>query len=154
MPKFTLSRGKAFLALLALSLCAFSASAETSLAAAARFSEVMTSNASYPPYSDCEACDWIELENDTDEDISLDGCSVMLSEKQTITVLHGMTIPARGTIVLIADGNEAASTLAQPHLAFKLPSGGCADPDGSAGQSHRHAHGSVPAEGHIVSAER
>ena len=70
--------------------------------------------------------DWIELYNDSDEDFPLEGYYVSddVDERFKSVVAPGVVVPARGVLLLWADGQPLQSNERAPHLAFQLSSEG------------------------------
>ena len=83
-----------------------------------RINEVMPANAASCVDGAGEADDWLELFNDSDADIDLDGVSI--TDDRTTPdkfALDGLTVPAGGVLLLWADDTVAQGT---DHLPFKL----------------------------------
>ena len=83
-----------------------------------RINEVMPANAASCVDGAGEADDWLELFNDSDADINLDGVSI--TDDRTTPdkfALDGLTVPAGGVLLLWADGTVAQGS---DHLPFKL----------------------------------
>ncbi len=85
-----------------------------------RFSEIMSSNASTLILPDGSLPDWIELENTSDADFSLNGYALMVDGDPTrMYRFSGTTVPAGGYRVMYANGQGGADS-----LPFKLSSSG------------------------------
>ena len=83
-----------------------------------RINEVMPANAASCLDGASEADDWLELFNDSDADIELDG--ITITDDRTTPdkfALDGQTVPAGGVLLLWADGTVAQGA---DHLPFKL----------------------------------
>src|SRR5215207_1424097 len=65
--------------------------------------------------------DWIELYNDSDEDVSLEGYYVSdeADERFKSVLAAGVVVPARGVLLLWADGEPRQSNARAPHLSFE-----------------------------------
>lgn len=97
------------------------ASYETATAeSAVRLSEVMSSNASALMRSDGSLPDWIEIENTSEETISINGYALMADDDPTSMYrFSGTVLEPGGFLILYADNQSAAN-----HLPFKLSSSG------------------------------
>lgn len=87
-----------------------------------RINELMASNGAACADDAGEFDDWIELINTGDADIDLDG--IAISDDRTTpdkASLDGLSIPAGGRLLLVADGTPAQGAT---HLPFKLSAAG------------------------------
>lgn len=72
--------------------------------------EVCTKNFRYTHEEDDTCCDWIELYNKSEEDVSLAGWGISDRAKKVKHVFtEGVTIPAKGFLILWACGTEMSS---------------------------------------------
>jgi hypothetical protein len=90
-----------------------------------RINELASSNDVYQDLIG-DTDDWIELYNDSDEDVSLEGYYVSdeADERFKSVLAAGVVVPARGVLLLWADGQPRQSSTRAPHLAFELSSQG------------------------------
>lgn len=90
-----------------------------------RINELASSNDVYQDLVG-DTDDWIELYNDSDDDFSLEGYYVSddVDERFKSVLAPGVVVPARGVLLLWADGQPLQSNTRAPHLAFQLSSGG------------------------------
>lgn len=113
------------LSCLALSIAACGADPTTTddpRAGQVKINEVMASNGAACADDIGEFDDWIELINTGDADVALDG--IAISDDRTVfdkAALDGLTIPAGGRLLLVADGTPAQGPL---HLPFRLSAAG------------------------------
>ena len=87
-----------------------------------RINELMVSNGASCADGAGEFDDWIELINTGDADLSLDGIAIT-DDRATPdkASLDGLTIPATGRLLLVADATPAQGAT---HLPFKLSAAG------------------------------
>jgi len=87
-----------------------------------RINELMASNGATCADDVGEFDDWIELINTGEDELSLDG--IAITDDRTTpdkASLDGLTIPAGGRLLLVADGTPAQGAT---HLPFKLSAAG------------------------------
>lgn len=116
--------GAALVFALALAALLTQPSATGSAHAGLRLSEIMTDNASFSASETGEVCDWIEIENTSDQAISLKGYALMNAAKPADAfVFSGSTLQPGECIVVCADGagSSQCGALCAP---FKLASAG------------------------------
>jgi hypothetical protein len=90
-----------------------------------RINELASSNDVYQDLVG-DTDDWIELYNDSDTDFSLEGYYVSddVDERFKSVLAPGVVVPARGVLLVWADGQPRQSSSRAPHLAFQLSSEG------------------------------
>jgi hypothetical protein len=87
-----------------------------------RINEVMASNGAACADDAGEFDDWIELKNGGDAELVLDGITITDDRATPDKVaLDGLTIPAGGRLLLVADGTPAQGAT---HLPFRLSAAG------------------------------
>lgn len=73
--------------------------------------EVVAKNVESLPHSDCADCDWIELYNNSDETLMLDGFSLSDKEYELGKAnLDGLSIPAKGYLLVCCCEDQCVST--------------------------------------------
>ena len=91
---------------------------------AVRINEVAPRNTSGLRDASGTAEPWIELVNTGAEDVPLDGLSLVLPANTPASwdFPAGRTLPARGFLVVFADGQPAQTSATELHAGFRLPS--------------------------------
>jgi hypothetical protein len=91
---------------------------------AVRINEVAPRNTSGLRDASGTAEPWIELVNTGAEDVPLDGLSLVLpgTTPASWSFPAGRTLPARGFLVVFADGQPAQTSATELHAGFRLPS--------------------------------
>lgn len=108
--------------LLVLAACEAAPTTDDPRADVLRINELMASNGATCADESGEFDDWIELMNTGDEDLALDG--ITITDDRTTpdkASLDGLSIPAGGRLLLVADGTPAQGAT---HLPFKLSAAG------------------------------
>lgn len=90
-----------------------------------RINEVMSKNQVYQDLVG-DTDDWIELYNDSDQAFDLGGCYISDSPNHRFKAQleAGVMVPARGVLLVWADGQPLQSSVRSPHLSFQLSSSG------------------------------
>lgn len=90
-----------------------------------RLNELASSNDVYQDLVG-DTDDWIELYNESDADFSLAGYYISdeADERYKAVFAPGVIVPARGVLVVWADGQPQQSNTRAPHLDFQLSSSG------------------------------